>query len=106
MQQTLWNSGVRNHWRQAGKAPMWILITLGVLLGLVLYWYTTPQKTPSWAQGWLPGLPEYTGPLYRWRDDQGRTQITDQPPKNRPYETLRYRSDANRMPPLGGAERP
>ncbi len=77
---------------------MWMLIVPGILLGLVLYWYTTPQETPSWVQGRLPGLPEYTGPFYRRHDDQGRMQVTDQPPKNRPYETVHYRNDANVVP--------
>lgn len=87
--------------QQAGAVSLWILIVLGMLGGLVLYWYTTPQDVPSWARGWLPGLPEYTGPLYRWRDDQGREHITDKPPKGRPYETVTYRSDINVVPPQG-----
>ena len=86
-------------WRQAGRAPAWLLIGLGLLGGLVLYWYTTPQDTPSWARDWLPGLPEYTGPLYRWRDDKGREQITDKPPRGRLYETITYRANANVVPP-------
>lgn len=85
--------------RQAGRLPMWVLIGLGALGGVVLYWYTTPQEVPSWARNWLPGLPPYTGPLYRWNDDQGRTQVTDKPPKGRPYEVVSYRSDANVVPP-------
>lgn len=88
-----------NLWRQAGRIPMWVLIGLGALGGVVLYWYTTPQEAPSWARNWLPGLPPYTGPLYRWNDDQGRTQVTDKPPKGRPYEVVNYRSDANVVPP-------
>ena len=92
-------------WRrwQSGAAPIWLLLVLGALGGVLLYWYTTPQTVPSWARGWLPGLPEYTGPLYRWRDDQGRMQVTDKPPKGRPYEEVRYRADANVTP---GAPRP
>lgn len=27
-------------------------------------------------------------PLYRWRDDAGNLQITDSPPKGRPYERI------------------
>ena len=27
-------------------------------------------------------------PLYRWRDDAGSLQITDTPPKGRPYERI------------------
>ncbi len=87
--------------RQFGRVPLWLLFGLGLLGGLVLYWYTTPQDVPRWARKWLPlpGLPDYTGPLYRWRDDRGREQITDKPPKNRPYETQLYRSNANVAPP-------
>jgi hypothetical protein len=93
--------GGPNGTRQAGRVSMWVVIGLGVLLGVLLYWYTTPQTVPSWARGWLPGMPEYTGPLYRWRDDQGRMQVTDKPPKGRPYETVQYRSNANVVPPQG-----
>ena len=93
--------------RQAGKAPLWVLILLSIFSGLLMYWYTTPQETPAWARNWLPGLPEYTGPLYRWRDAQGREQVTDKPPKGRPYETVNYRSNANVVPPRSsGASSP
>ena len=27
-------------------------------------------------------------PLFRWRDDAGVLQVTDQPPKGRPYERI------------------
>ena len=84
--------------RQTGRIPMWLLIGLGILGGVVLYWYTTPQDTPSWAREWLPNLPEYKGPLYRWRDYKGREHITDKPPRSRPYEQITYRSDANVVP--------
>ncbi len=94
--------------QQTGKAPLWILIVLGILSGLLMYGYTTPQEVPAWARGWLPGLPEYIGPLYRWRDDQGREQVTDKPPQgSRPYETVSYRSNTNVVPPrTGGASPP
>ncbi|MCB1825846.1 MAG: DUF4124 domain-containing protein [Candidatus Competibacteraceae bacterium] len=93
------SASVRLRRCQRGAVPMWLLIVLGVLGGVVLYWYVTPREAPSWARDWLPGLPEYTGPLYRWRDDQGREQITDKPPRGRLYETVRYRGDTNVMPP-------
>lgn len=89
---------VRTRRRQAGRVSMGLLLGLGILGGLILYWYTTPQDAPSWVRNWLPGLPEYTGPLYRWRDDKGREQITDKPPRGRPYETITYRTNANVMP--------
>lgn len=84
--------------RQSGAVPMWLLIVLGIMGGVLLYWYTTPQETPSWVRGWLPGVPEYTGPLYRWRDDRGQLQVTDKPPSNRSYEVVQYRSDTNVAP--------
>ncbi|MCP5160022.1 MAG: DUF4124 domain-containing protein [Gammaproteobacteria bacterium] len=87
--------------RQFGVIPMWLLLGLGILGGVLLYWYTTPQETPSWMRDWLPGMPEYTGPLYRWRDGQGQLQVTDRPPQGRPYETIQYRSDANVIPKQG-----
>ena len=94
----------RKNWqcarRQSGVVPMWLLITLGILLGgILLYWYTTPRETPSWIRDWLPGMPEYTRPLYQWRDDGGQVQITDKPPRDRPYNIVQYRSDTNVTPP-------
>lgn len=92
----------RKNWNgrrgQTGAVPIWLLLVLGILGGVLLYWYTTPQETPSWIRDWLPGMPEYTGPLYRWRDDQGREHVTDKPPKGRPYEEVRYRTDTNVLP--------
>lgn len=87
--------------RQSGSVPIWLLIALGILGGILLYWYTTPQETPAWIRDWLPGMPEYTGPLYQWRDDRGRVQITDKPPRDRPYDVVQYRSDTNVVPPKG-----
>ena len=33
--------------------------------------------------------------LYRWRDDQGVTQITQTPPKGRKYTIVKIREDQN-----------
>ena len=99
------NNGNLKSRRQAGRMLPWVaLLILGALGGALFYGYTTPQAVPSWARGWAPNQqPGHTKALYRWRDDQGRMQITDQPPKDRPYEEVRYRADANVMP---GAARP
>lgn len=78
------------------RLAVWLV--LGAASGVLLYGYATPQQVPIWMRGWLPGLPEYTGTLYRWRDDQGRMQITDQPPRHRAYETVGYRTDTNVLP--------
>lgn len=37
-------------------------------------------------------------PLYKWRDDKGRLHVTDQPPPDRPYETVRYDPKTNVVP--------
>jgi hypothetical protein len=36
--------------------------------------------------------------LYRWRDDKGRPHVTDTPPTDRPYETLKYDPKTNVVP--------
>jgi len=43
-------------------------------------------------------------PLYQWRDAQGQLQISDQPPKDRPYEIKRYDPNANVIPVLPGGQ--
>ncbi|NJM11443.1 MAG: DUF4124 domain-containing protein [Synechococcaceae cyanobacterium SM1_2_3] len=80
------------------------IIVFAVLGGLLFYVYAKPQVVPAWAREWLPGLPKYTLPLYRWRDEQGRVQITDQPPQNRPFEEVQYRADANVVPPRSASQ--
>jgi len=87
-----WNRGQR---QSAGTGSLWLLIVLGILSGVLLYWYTVPQKAPSWVRGRLPGMPEYTGPLYRWHDGRGQLQITGKPPRNQPSDIIQYRSDTN-----------
>ena len=38
----------------------------------------------------MPASP-HTGPaLYKWKDAKGGVHVTDTPPTDRPYETLRY----------------
>jgi len=83
---------------QAGRAALWLIAIFGALGGLWYYAQTRPQILPVWARGWLPGLADQTRPLYRWRDGQGRLQITDQPPKDRPHDEVRYRPDTNVIP--------
>ena len=36
--------------------------------------------------------------LYKWKDDQGRWNVTDQPPAGRPYEAVRVDPDTNVLP--------
>ena len=92
--------------RQAGAVPMWVLIGLGLLGGLGLYWYTTPREAPSWARGWLPGSPDPNKPLYRWQDRYGREHITDKPPTGRPYDVVIHPYNTNVVPSSGRASNP
>lgn len=88
--------------RQAGLSSIWLLVGSGILLGVGLYWYTTPQQVPIWIRNWFsaPAAVEFTvgKPLYRWQDAQGRQQISDEPPKGWPYETVQQRTDVNVVP--------
>ena len=96
-----WDPNYDCFWHRVRQARRVLiaLIMLAALGGLLFYIYAKPQVAPAWAREWLPGLPKYTPPLYRWRDEQGRVQVTDQPPPNRPFEEVQYRADANVVPP-------
>lgn len=48
-----------------------------------------------------PTSPQYAPAVYRWKDAQGRTQITDTPPEGRPYETVRISPETNVVPSPG-----
>jgi hypothetical protein len=78
------------------------------LLGLVLigaaagaWWYLAPESIPEAVREHLPEpvRPAATNPvLYKWKDDQGRWNITDQPPQGRKYEVIRVDPDTNVLP--------
>ena len=52
-----------------------------------------------------PTSPQYAPAVYRWKDAQGRTQITDTPPEGRPYETVRISPETNVVPsPASGGD--
>lgn len=86
--------------RQSGEVPIWVIIGLGLIGGLGLYWYTTPRAAPAWVRSWLPAE-EPSGqnkPLYRWQDVYGRDHVTDKPPVGRPYQVVISPLDANVVP--------
>ena len=90
--------------RQTGAVSMLWLVAFGLVGGVLLYWSTTPQDAPPWVREHLPGLS--TGTLYRWHDDQGREQVTDKPPKGRPFEPVVYPTNVNVMPAANRRESP
>jgi hypothetical protein len=62
------------------------------------FWYLSPESLPAeWRQD-NPNSRDYAPQLYRWKDAQGRVQLTDVPPRDRPYETIRVDPDTNVVP--------
>ncbi|MCB1555204.1 MAG: DUF4124 domain-containing protein [Xanthomonadales bacterium] len=61
-------------------------------------WYRAPEYLPEAWRRTNPQSPDYAPSLYRWKDDQGRTQITDTPPGDRPYQTVDIDPDTNVVP--------
>jgi hypothetical protein len=53
---------------------------------------------PGWIARKVPGSPSLGPPLYKWRDANGRLQVTGTPPADRPYETVRYDPNTNVVP--------
>lgn len=70
--------------------PSWAIVA-GIALGVGLAWWAardTPAETAR-DQARADARAEAADPpLYRWRDAAGRLQITERPPKGRPYERL------------------
>lgn len=78
-----------------------LLILLLLLGGAAAYvWYEAPHYLPAEWRQQNPQSKDYQPTLYRWKDEQGRTQITDTPPQGRPYETVSVDPDTNVVPPL------
>ena len=71
-------------------------IALGIAAGgLVVWWLGRDDPStinprnhaPAGVHG-AAGQPAAGPALYRWRDDAGTLQLTDTPPKGRPYDTV------------------
>jgi hypothetical protein len=72
------------------------LLALAALAGYV--WHFEPERLPAeWRRG-NPHSRDYTPVLYRWKDAAGVVQVTDRPPPDRPYETVRIDPNTNRVP--------
>lgn len=61
-------------------------------------WYRAPEYLPEGLRQRNQYSPDYRPSIYRWKDDQGRRQITDKPPTDRPYETISYDPATNVVP--------
>ena len=86
-----------------------VLATLAVQAAIgAWFWWQDPEALPEEWRRANPNSRDYTPVLYRWRDDTGATQITDTPPPDRKYETVRVEPDRNTVPSgsAGPGERP
>ncbi len=72
---------------------------LAVLAAVAAWvWYQRPDLLPEGLQRQNPQSERYAPVVYRWKDAQGRTQVSDQPPSDRPYETVQVDPDTNVVP--------
>lgn len=75
------------------------LCVLAVAGGAAAYvWFYQPESLPREWRRENPRSREYTPAVYRWRDAAGVLQLTDTPPKDRPYETVRVDPNTNIVP--------
>jgi hypothetical protein len=81
-----------------GSAKPWLLALLAVAAGMGSWWYLVPDSMPGPIRALLPASPQANPVLYKWRDAKGGLHITDEPPLDRPYETLKYNPKTNVVP--------
>ena len=75
------------------------LFTLAVLAGTGAWlWFRAPEYLPEGLRQRDKHSPDYRPVVYRWKDAQGRTQLTDTPPTDRSYETVRIDPNTNIVP--------
>ena len=80
------------------RASWFFSLLLALAAAFGAWWYFAPASMPAWLARSVPASPRLGPPLYKWRDDKGRLQVTDKPPPDRPYETVRYDPNTNVVP--------
>jgi Domain of unknown function (DUF4124) len=81
-----------------GRAMPWLLALIAVAAGAGSWWYLMPDSVPGPIKAMLPVSPKANPVLYKWHDAKGGLHITDTPPVDRPYETLKYNQNTNVVP--------
>ena len=72
----------------------WLAIAVGIAAGGGIAWWLARespearQHTQARARQAAAQAQHARPSLYRWRDDAGVLQITDKPPKGRPFERI------------------
>jgi hypothetical protein len=84
--------------RTAGRALLPVLLLLAAVGAAACWWYFAPDTIPAVVRSYLPAPPKSSPVLYKWRDAKGGLHVTDAPPADRPYTTVRYNPDANVLP--------
>lgn len=83
------------------KFLLGVLVTLLVQAAAAAYvWQFEPERLPAEWRRANPNSRDYMPVLYRWKDTAGVVQVTDRPPPDRPYETVRIDPNTNRVPSL------
>lgn len=110
--------------RQSGGAVAWFVLAVLVIAGLgYAAWRFAPEYLPGVVRMQLPLSPldplatasgdsakpgitatanpatrDPNPPLYKWKDAKGSWNVTDRPPPDRAYETVRVNPDTNVVP--------
>jgi hypothetical protein len=70
-----------------------------IFAGALVYLYYPQQAESLLGRTRIKELVTTSRPVYQWRDEQGRLNITDKPPpEGVPYDVKQYPLDANVMP--------
>jgi len=85
------------HAAQDSRAWPFVLVLLA-LLSVAALWYLAPDTLPDDLRKLLPASARSNPALYRWRDDKGRPHVTDTPPTDRPYQTIKFDPRTNVVP--------
>ena len=91
---------LRTTLRFTGHAGIGLIVVLLVIAAAAAgaWWYLAPDTLPGFVKAQLPASPKSNPMLYKWRDAKGGLHVTDTPPTDRPYETLKYNPNTNVVP--------
>lgn len=79
------------------KSALWVLVVFGAAAFAVWTWL--PELLPLELRRQNPNSPDYAPWIYKWKDAQGRVQLTDTPPpEGMPFERIRLDPEQNVVP--------